>query len=114
MVACAGLGARLREIETGTNTEVEVWVPFSASDWDGLFLSVIRAGVPGVGQVGPHGLPLETYDVTVYQDEVFGWQRDLDVDVRTNLVTGEVLLIRCARSRAFSGRVVIDWARRYV
>ena len=114
MAVCEGLGAKLRDLQTGEQTEVEVYVPFEASDWDGLFLSVPASGALTVpGQVGPHGLPIGQYDVFVYQDDGLGWQREVNVDVRLNSLTGEVLLIRCGRSAAFSGKVVIDWARRF-
>lgn len=113
MVACEGLGAKIRQLETGQNVEVEVHVPFDSTDWDGLFLSIPAFGVLTPGQVGPHGLPIGQYDVFVYRDYTLGWQREVNVDVRSNSITGEIIVIRCARSRAFSGKVIIDWARRY-
>lgn len=113
MTVCAGLGARLRSIESGKYTEIECWIPFTATSWNGLYLTIIRFGVPLPGQIGPHELPLGKYDVSVYHQGTMGWEREVDVDVRTNSLTGEVLLIRCARAKAFDGAVIVDWARSY-
>ena len=101
MAGCLGLGAKLRELEQG-GQEVEVHVPFTEEDWVGLSLSI---------PASQHGLPLGQYDVTVNKTTALSWDREVKVEVRQNRSTGEVRLFRSPRSPAFSGYVVIDWAR---
>ena len=109
---CTGLGSRLRGIEQGEFVETEIDLGFEARDWAGTkFIEVIRSGTPVLGQIGPHELPVGTYNITVFRNEPTGVVRQVYVGIFVNRSTGQIWMCRSTLLPAFGGRIVINWAR---
>jgi hypothetical protein len=111
---CVGLGSRIRDLEHGGSAETEIDLGFLAQDWaGGQFIQVIQTGVPGFRQIGPHNLAAGTYNITVYeyQTPTGTIVRQVEVGIIVNRVTGMITMFKSARVPAFSGRIVINYAR---
>lgn len=112
---CKGLGYRLRELEQGgggPSVETEIDLGFVAQDWRGLnHIYVIPVGVPSLGEIGPHELPVGTYNVNVYRFIGSGIVKEVGVMIIVDRSTGLITMIKAARVPAFSGRIVINYAR---
>ena len=112
---CHGLGYRLRQLENGggpPGSETEIDIGFIAQDWRGQHdLYVIPVGSPSLGQIGPHGLPAGTYNTSVYRYIGSGIVREVGVTIIVDRITGLITMWKAARVPAFSGRIVINYAR---
>ena len=96
------------------------WVPinvlprnfsFKAADWDSGTvneITLIRTGIPGAGEIGPHeydaGGP---YQVLIFK-EVGNIVTQVDVEIETNLVTGDITLRKAGLAPSFDGRAVVS------
>jgi hypothetical protein len=102
------------------NPANDTWIPvnvlpvavsFVAADWgSGTVNEVLirRAGVPGAGEVGPHGLDnTGPYQVIIYKDVSPGVVEEVDVVVQTNINNGNITLRKSGLAAAFDGRAVI-------
>lgn len=84
-------------------------IEFVEADWRGLdYLDVIRVGVPGANEIGPHYLPLSRlYSVTIHQYLPGGWTKVVALSMNVNQSNGTIRLWKTSRVPAFSGRVEV-------
>jgi hypothetical protein len=81
---------------------------FTIADWNNGTLNeitILATGVPGVGQIGPHGLAVnDSYVVSVFADSD---NEKVDVGIVVDPGTGNVTLTKTGLGASFNGRVVI-------
>jgi len=110
VVACYGLGSRLEALERALE-ETEITIPFDESNWFGKILTIIPSGLPDVGEIGPHLLPLGSYSVAVYRLIEGSWVKEVRTGVLMNYLTGSIVLKLGGTAIPFKGRAVINYAR---
>lgn len=86
---------------------------FFAANWSAGTanqIRIIKSGVPGPGQIGPHNLGVaSTYLVQVYRDNG-GTEPEaelVDIQVKVDDVSGDIVLIKTGLSTAFDGHVIV-------
>jgi len=96
------------------------WVPinvlprsftFVVADWaagTANEITIIGSGTSGPGQIGPHNYDnLGPYQVLVFS-ESGNIVTQVDVEVETNIITGDVTLRKSGLAPAFDGRAVVS------
>ena len=84
-------------------------IEFVAADWGrGQYLDILRSGVPGLNEIGPHYLPLSRlYSVTIHEYLSGGMTRVVTLPVLVNRNSGTIRMWKTGRVPAFSGRVEV-------
>lgn len=93
-----------------TAASKQVEVPFFAADWVNNEIVVIPTGVPGLGQIGPHTLPVAGYEyvVTSFKDVGVNLRKPIGLNTLINFVTGYVTLNKSPIVTPFDGIVVLS------
>jgi len=88
----------------------QVEVPFFAADWVNNEIVVIPTGVPGLGQIGPHTLPVVGYEyvVTSFKDVGVNLRKPVGLNTLINFATGYVTLSKAPIVTPFDGIVVLS------
>jgi len=108
LLQCTSLASRIAQLELTAGAATEV--TFVAADWaSGTAdeVSIIATGTPGAGEVGPHGLGIGAFAVSVFEDSGGSLTIGVDVGLEINLDTGLVKLLKAPRADAFAGRAII-------
>lgn len=109
LLQCSSLNSRVSIIEAKMGIAKEF--AFGIPDWalgTPNAIEIIREGLPGVGQIGPHEFPLDrAYSVSVFRDDGTPIIVGVDTDVEINLLTGLIRLKKTGLSTPFAGRVII-------
>ena len=81
---------------------------FTIADWAAGTdneITIVRTGVSGVGEIGPHNLPLDDiYLIQVIRDLT---DEIVDVGIEVNPTTGDVTLTKTGLGADFDGRVIV-------
>jgi hypothetical protein len=116
-----GLGAAIGDVLVrAPDGSGEIWAPtnvlgrsfsFVASDWSSGTVNeidIIRLGAPAAGQIGPHKYDSSgPYQVLVFK-ETGSVVTQVDCEVETNVVTGNITIRKAGLAPDFDGRAVIS------
>jgi len=82
---------------------------FTAGDWNEHTLEIIPTGVPVIGQIGPHQLPVsgKQYDVAPFKILSVDDRRPIDLDTFVNISTGVISLKKAPAIPDFAGLVML-------
>lgn len=109
LLQCSSINNRLSIIEAKMGLAKDF--AFTASDWSSGTVNeieIIREGIPGAGQLGPHEFPLGVaYSVSVFESGGSPVIIGTDTEVQINIDTGSITLRKAPLGPNFSGRVII-------
>jgi len=84
---------------------------FFVTSWLNNQIEVIRAGVPGPGQLGPHNLALGNYRTFISEFISGTTRKAVEVDAVYNPTTGSVYLIKAAGKADFDGMCSVEYLK---
>lgn len=109
LLQCSSVNNRLSIIEAKMGLAKDF--SFVATDWSSGTaneIEIIRTGVPGLGQLGPHEFPLGVaYSVSVFEASGVPIIIGTDTEVQINLDTGAIILRKAPLGPNFAGRVIV-------
>jgi len=87
-----------------------VEIPFAALDWVNNQIVIIPTGVPGLGQVGPHLLPVigNQFVVNHFQTIDASHRRNIDMADIINITSGFITVFKAPAASPFSGVFVVS------
>jgi len=111
ILQCSSLNSRVSIIEAKLGIAKEF--SFEVADWTAGSttnqIDVIRAGIIGPGEIGPHEFPTgRAYHISVFKDDGSAAIAGVDLEFDINLVTGVVSLKKTGLAPSFDGRVIIS------
>ena len=102
-------GFQAPEIDPSKRTANEIF--FTAQDWRNKnFLRIIRTGIPGANEVGPHNLPVGGYIINIYQNNGNIDLKHVLTDILIDRTTGTITLWKSGQVIPFSGRAELVYA----
>ena len=82
-------------------------IRFDGLDWVNNRIEVLRIGVPGAGQIGPHNLTTPYFQAQVYKDIPIG-ARQVSVNIIVDETTGNLFLYKSALAPNFDGYIALE------
>lgn len=80
--------------------------PFEITDWVNNQIEIIATGIPVAGQIGPHQISGDCFDVAVWQD-IGARGKEVQVQVFVDKVTKNIILKKTPRNH-FKGHAILE------
>lgn len=87
-----------------------VSINFTAANWNGgNTILVIPSGIPGPGQIGPHGIPVGNTLYSKIQLKSGSQYQEVFVEADFDSVTNTILITKSSSYPAFDGAILVSY-----